>query len=86
MELLLHLWDKAWEGLAQAEAAYEQGGRRRRPRHTVGARLNCIGARPQTPKTLKGSLRAGRAPQAPAQLRRRAPQLHQCAALFNFTP
>ena len=47
VELLLHLWDKAWEGLAQAEACYEQGGRRRRPRHTVGARCNCIGARPQ---------------------------------------
>ena len=44
VELLLHLWDKAWEGLAQAEAHFEQGGRRKRPRHTVGARLNCIGA------------------------------------------
>ena len=43
MELLLHLWDKAWEGLAQAEARFEQGGRRKRPRHIIGARCSCIG-------------------------------------------
>lgn len=43
VDMLLQLWDKAWEGLARAEARYEHSGKHVRPRHTVGARCNCFG-------------------------------------------